>query len=496
MALDDGTETAPVAVASAPGQRSGIALLVIATAQLMLVLDTTIVNVALPSIQRSLHMTTANLNWVITAYVVTFGGFLVAGGRAGDLLGRRRVFRFGLVVFTLASLAGGLAPNSTVLIIARLVQGCGAGIAVPTALSLLATTFPEGPARNNAMGVYSMMGGLGSVVGLVLGGVLTEYASWRWVLFINIPIGAFVLLGSSVLVEGDRDTGSLDIAGAVTATLGIGSLVYAINRGNSNGWSNAATIAFFVIGGLLLAAFLLIERVSRAPLVPTHVIRERNRAGANLVMLLTGAGMLSMFYFLTLYIQEVRGDSPVRAGLAYLPYVVGILVAAGGLAPKLVSVLPIRLIMAAGMLLGAVGLVFYVALTPSTNYYALILPALLISGFGAGLTFVTCTMTAVSGIGPQDTGIAAGLINTSQQIGGAIGLAALVAVASAVTRSHLPGSPPGAALTDGYVVGLCTGAAIFAVGVVVAMTMVNVRFGAPNQQVPAPAEISAHEGLT
>lgn len=490
MSLEDGTETAPtVAGVSAVAQKSGIALLVIATAQLMLVLDTTIVNVALPSIQRSLHMETTSLNWVITAYAVAFGGLLLVGGRAGDLLGRRRVFRFGLVIFTLASLAGGLAPNGSALIIARIVQGFGAAIAVPTALSLLATTFPEGSARNKAMGVYSAMGGLGSVAGLLLGGVLTQYADWRWVLFINVPLGALVLLGSSALLEGGRERGPLDIVGAVAATLGIGAVVYAINRGNSNGWSDGATIGCFVAGAVLLIAFLFVERASRAPVMPPRVIRERNRAGANLVMLLTGAGMLSMFYFLTLYIQVVRGYSPVQAGLAYLPYVVGILLSAGALGPKLVSLFPMRLIMAVGMLFGAGGLVFYMALTTTTNYYALMLPALLVSGFGAGLTFVSCTMTAVWGTDAQETGIAAGLINISQQIGGAIGLAALAAVASTVTRSHLSsGTHPSAALTDGYVVSLVVGAAIFAVGVVIAMTMVNVRLEGPAGQRPADAK--------
>src|SRR6266700_162701 len=331
----DATHTAAqAAVPPAAGRKLGLALLVIATAQLMLVLDDTIVNVALPSMQHSLHIATPHLNWVASFYA-------------------------------LASMAGGFAPDATALLAARIVQGCGAAIAAPGALSLLATTFPAGPARTKALGVYGAMGGLGSVAGLLLGGALTEYLDWRWVLFINVPIAVLVLIGTGVLVPGDTERGTLDVPGAITATLGIGSLIFALTRGNTNGWNDAGTLASFAAGAVLLAAFVVIERYSRAPMVPPPVVRDRNRGGANAVMLLLGAGMLAMFYLLTLYMQVVRGYSAVHTGLAYLPFVAGVSIAAGGLGPRLLGALPARAVIAAGMALCAGGLAWYVAaLTP------------------------------------------------------------------------------------------------------------------------------------
>ncbi len=480
MSLHDRTETAPRAAAPpGAGPNLRLALLVIATAQLMLVLDDTIVNIALPSMQRSLHLATAHLNWVISFYALAFGGLLLVGGRAGDLLGRLKVFRFGIILFTLASLAGGFAPNGTALVAARLVQGCGAAIAAPCALALLATTFSAGPARTKALGVYGAMGGLGSVVGLLLGGALTEYLNWRWVLFINAPIAVLVLIGTGVLVPGDREHGTLDVPGAVTATLGIGSFIYALTRGNTNGWSDAGTLVSFAAGAVLLLAFLLIERGSPAPMVPPRVVRDRNRGGANAVLLLLGAGMLAMFYLLTLYMQVVRGYSAVHTGLAYLPFVAGVGLASGGLGPRLIDALPARAVIAAGMLLCAGGLAWYAAmLTPASNYYAVMLPAMLVGGTGTGLTFVGCTVVGMRGVAPRDTGIAAGLLNTSVQSGSALGLGALAAVASIVTRGHLPGHTVSAALTDGYAAGLLAGSVIFAAGAVVAVLTVNARISA------------------
>ena len=481
MSLQDATATRPQAAAPpAAGRKLRLALLVIATAQLMLVLDDTIVNVALPSMQRSLHLATSNLNWVISFYALAFGGLLLAGGRAGDLLGRRRVFRFGITVFALASMAGGFAPNGTALVAARVAQGCGAAIAAPCALSLLATTFPAGPGRTKALGVYGAMGGLGSVVGLLLGGALTEYLSWRWVLFINVPIAALVLIGTAVLVPGDNSRGGLDVAGAAAATLGIGSLIYALTRGNTNGWSDAGTLASFVAGAVLLLAFLLIERGSRMPLIPPGLVRDRNRGGANTVLLLLGAGMLAMFYLLTLYMQVVRGYSAMHTGLAYLPYVAGVALASGGFGPRLLGALPARAVIAAGMIICAGGLAWYVvALTPTSNYYAVMLPAMLAGGAGTGLTFVGCTVVGMRAVAARDTGIAAGLLNTSLQSGSALGLAALAAIASMVTRSHLPGHTMAVALTDGYIAGLLAGSVIFAAGALVAVLTVNVRVSAP-----------------
>ena len=460
-------------------RRLGLALLVIATAELMLVLDDTIVNVALPSMQRSLHLATSHLNWVISFYALAFGGLMLAGGRAGDLFGRLKVFRVGIVVFTLASLAGGFAPNGPALIASGVVQGCGAAIAAPCALSLLATTFPAGPARTRALGVYGAMGGLGSVVGLLLGGALTEYLSWRWVLFINAPIAVLVLIGTGVLVPGDTERGSLDEPGAIAATLGVGSVIFALTRGNTNGWTDPGTLVSFAAGAVLLAAFGLIERRSRAPMVPPRVVRDRNRGGANAVMLLLGAGLLAMFYLLTLYMQVVRGYSAVHTGLAYLPFVAGVAVASGGLGPRLIGALPARIVIAAGMLLCAGGLAWYVALlTPASGYFAVMLPAMLAGGTGTGLTFVGCTVTGMREVAPGDSGVAAGLLNTSVQVGSALGLGALAAIASMVTRSRLEGHAAAAALTDGYVAGLLAGAVLFAAGAVVAICTVNARISA------------------
>ncbi len=465
----------------------GLALLIIATAQLMLVLDDTIVNVALPAMQRSLHLPASSLNWVISFYALAFGGLQLVGGRAGDLFGRLRLFRAGIAVFVLASMAGGFAPNETVLITARIVQGCGAAMAAPCALSLLAVTFPAGPARTKALGVYGAMAGLGSVVGLLLGGTLTEYASWRWVLFINVPIGIAVLAATwtGVLVPGDTERGRLDVPGAVTATLGIASLIYALTRGGTDGWTDAGTLAAFGIGAVLLGAFAVAERRSRAPMLPVSVIRDRNRGGANAVMLLLGTAMLAMYYLLTLYMQLVRGYSALHTGLAYLPNVVGVGIAAAGLGPQLLAKLPARVVVASGMLISAVGLAWAAALlSPTSNYWAVLVPAMLAAGVGAGLTFVGCTSLGMLGVAPRDSGVAAGLLNTSTQCGAALGLGALAAVASAVTRSQLAAHTPMAALANGYAAGLLVGAAIYAAGAVVAALTINARL--------SPDELATH----
>ena len=295
-------------------------------------------------------------------------------------------------------------------------------------------------------------------------------------LFINAPIAILVLTGTGVLVPGDTERGTLDVPGAITATLGVGSVIFALTRGNTNGWNDPGTLVSFAAGAVLLAAFGLIERHSRAPMVPPRLVRDRNRAGANAVMLLLGAGMLAMFYLLTLYMQVVRGYSAVHTGLAYLPFVVGVGVASGGLGPRLIGTLPARIVIAAGMLLCAGGLAWYVArLTPASDYFAVMLPAMLAGGTGTGLTFVGCTVTGMREVAPRDSGVAAGLLNTSVQVGSALGLGALAAIASMVTRNRLEGHAVAAALTDGYVAGLLAGAALFTVGAVVAICTVNAR---------------------
>ncbi len=429
-------------------RRLGLALAVIAAAQLMLVLDGTIMNVALPAVQRELDLAPAELSWVVNAYALAFGGLLLVGGRAGDLFGRRRVFRIGLVVFTVASLIGGLAPTKEVLIGARVLQGIGAAIAAPTALSLLATTFPAGPERNRALGVYGTMGGLGSVVGLLLGGALTSYVDWRWVLFVNVPIALAVLAGTGALVAGERERGRVDVVGAVTATFGLGSLVYAIT---------AESLTFLAVAVVLLAGFLVVQYRSPVAMMPPRVLRSRGRAGANVALLLIGAGMFATFYFLTLYLQQVRGYGAMRTGLAYLPFAVGIGLSAGVLGPRLLARASVRTVAVGGLAMAAVGMAWFATLTPTSGYFAVLAPAMLLAGVGLGLAFIATTIAGVGGVAPADTGIAAGLVNTTQQVGGALGLAGLAVVASSVSGS----------LTAGYTAAFAVGAGLYVAALVV-----------------------------
>ena len=450
------------------GRRLGLALLVVATAQLMLVLDATIVNVALPSIQRALGMRAADLTWLLTSYALAFGGLLLAGGRAGDLFGHRRVFRLGLGVFTLASLVGGLATTGAVLVAARAGQGVGAALAAPTALSLLATTFPPGQERNKALGVYGAMGALGAVVGLLLGGALTEYLSWRWILFVNLPVALAVLAGTGVLVEGTRERGGVDLPGAITATLGLGALVYAINRVDQDGWTGGAVLGPGAVAAVLLIVFVLIERHSTTPLLPAAVLAHRGRLGANLVMFLMGGGMLATFYFLTLYMQVVKGYAPMRTGLAYLPLAVGALIGGGTLGPRLLARAGQRAVTMVGMALAAAGMAWFSRLTSDQNALAVLLPAQLAVGAGLGLGSVAATVAAVRDVAPQDTGVASGAVNTTRQVGGALGLAILAAIATGIAGNQPPGTALPDALTRGYTAGILTGGVLYLAALAVA----------------------------
>lgn len=415
----------------APPRNAALALLVIAMAQLMLILDVTITNVALPSIQSALELAPTDLNWVITAYALTFGGLLLLGGRLGDLFGRRRVFRVGLTLFAVASLAGGLATDAGVLIGARALQGVGAAITAPTALSLLLTTFPAGPARTRALGVYGAMGGVGGVVGLLLGGALTGYLDWRWVLFVNVPIALLILAGSTVLPLGERGSGRLDVPGAITATAGVAALVYAINRASTVGWTSLSTIGFAVAALALLTAFALIERRSPVAMLPPRLLRNRARVGAYSIVFLVGIGLFSTLYFLTLYLQRVEGYSPMQAGLAFLPFAIGAGAGGGAIGPRLLARFDERTVTAAAMLVAAAAMAWFSLLTPGSNPFAILLPAQLVAGIGVGITMVASTVRTVRDVDPTDTGIAAGLLNTSQQLGGALGLAILTAIAAA-----------------------------------------------------------------
>ena len=435
------TTTSRPAAQRAPGQarrgsHPGLALAVIAGAQLMVVLDATIVNIALPHIQGALHFSTTGLSWVLNAYTLTFGGLLLLGGRAGDILGRRRVFITGILLFSLASLLGGLATSSAWLLAARALQGVGGAIASPTALALLTTNFAEGRDRNRAFGVYAAVSGSGAAVGLLAGGMLTSWLSWRWVLFVNVPIGILIALAAPLYIaESERRPGRYDVAGALTSTAGMTSLVYGFIRAAQEGWSDTVTIAAFVAAVVLLAAFLSIETRTRNPITPMHMFRNRNRAGTYAIMLGLAAALFGMFFFLTLFVQEVLGYSPLKAGLAFLPVSAVIIVAAQVVARLLPVVGPKRFMMA-GSLLATIGLAWLSRITVTTGYLDGLLGPMLVFGLGLGFLFVPLTLTAVSGVSREETGAASSLLNAMQQVGGSLGLSILVTVFGTASRNE------------------------------------------------------------
>ncbi|MFD4367093.1 MFS transporter [Rhodococcus sp. NPDC058521] len=424
------------------GQTTGtrhpaIALLVLAGAQFMVVLDATIVNIALPSIQSALGFSAANLAWVVNAYAIAFGGLLLLGGRAGDLFGRRRMFVVGVVLFAAASLIGGFATTSAWLIIARVAQGVGAAIAAPAALSLITVTFDEGKARNRALAVYAAMSGVGAAIGLLAGGLLTEYISWRWVLFVNVPIGLAVLVGIGSLPSGSRGTrGRIDIPGAISGTFGLTALVYAITRGEQHGWTDAVTLSSFGAAVLAIGAFVLIQARTTEPLMPLHLFANRSRAGAFGTMLIVGAGMFAMFYFLSLFMQKGLGYSPVETGLAYLPFTVAIGIASV-LAERLVARIQVRFVIICGLALATLGTFLLTRWDTQSEFWPTLVTPMVIIAFGLGLTFVPLTISAVSKVEDNESGIASAILNAAQQIGGALGLAILSTLATHAADSRL-----------------------------------------------------------
>jgi EmrB/QacA subfamily drug resistance transporter len=438
----------------------------------MVVLAGTIMFVARPSIQGELHLPPSQLNWVVNGYSLTFGGLMLVAGRVGDAYGRRAVFRVGLAVFGLASLLGGLAPNSTALVLFRALQGVGAAIATPGALALLVSTFPEGRARTKALSLYGTMTGMASVVGLLLGGVLTTYASWRWVLLVNVPITAAILAGVNALVEGEPRRGRIDLPGAVTATLGVGSLVYAINRVAGSGWRDPVVLACLAGAGVLLAAFVAIQATSRNPMVPREVVRERGRAGANIVVLLSSAGMFATFYFLTLYLQQVLGYSALRAGLMFLPLAVGFGVAAGA-GPQLLTRTSPRIALTTSLALAATGTAWFGLLTVHAGVLTTLVPASLVTGVGLGATIVIATTIGVRGIDSSEAGIGSALLTAGSQVGGALGLAVLATVAATTTRHAAAGTAWRAALTSGYTAGFRTAVAFYLASVVLTLAIIR-----------------------
>jgi EmrB/QacA subfamily drug resistance transporter len=456
---------------------------VIAAAQLMVVLDATITNIALPAIQTDLGMSDANLAWVVNSYALAFGGLLLLGGKAGDLFGRRKMFQVGIAVFTLASLLGGLAPNEGLLIGARILQGVGAALAAPSALALITTTFPAGRSRNTAMGVYAAMGGVGATVGLLLGGALTDILDWRWVFFVNIPIGLAVLAGTRTLVEAERHPGRLDVPGAITGTGGLIALVYGITRGGEHGWTGGLTLVPFAAAAVLLVAFLFLQARTADPMMPLRLFKDRTRSGSYATMLFIGAGMFATFYFLTLYMQLILGYSPVRTGFAYLPFSFGMATAAG-ISSKLVARLAPRLIAGPGLLVAAVGMFWFATLEPDSSYAAHLMPAMFVTALGLGMSFVPMTLGAVSAVSHQDTGVASALLNTAQQIGGALGLAVLSTISTSAADDKLPEAAgslyrglatkdfalvakAGDALTHGYTMAFVAAAVMFLAGLLV-----------------------------
>jgi EmrB/QacA subfamily drug resistance transporter len=420
----------------------GIALVVIATAQLMVVLDATIVNVALPHIQRALGFSGTGLEWMITAYAVTFGGLLLLGGRAGDLLGRRRVFVAGLLLFSAASLAGGFATSQAWLLAARAAQGAGGAMIAPTALALITTTFAEGRARNRAMGVYAAMSGGGAAAGLVAGGLLTTYLSWRWVLFVNVPIGVLVAAAAPFVIgESARGRGRFDLPGAVTGTAGVALLVYGLSnaatgRSGVSHWTDPKAAGSLAAAAVLLVTFVVVEARSQHALLPLRIFASRSRSGAYLIMLMLATAMFGIFFFLTIFVQDVLGYSALRSGLAFLPYAATIVVVSG-IASRLVARTGARPLMLAGAAITAGGMYWFSRIGVHTTYLGGLLGPMLVTAAGLGLLFVPLSLVALARVRDQDSGLAASLLGAGQQVGGAIGLAALGTVAWTAVASSL-----------------------------------------------------------
>ena len=459
-------------------ERRWTALILLCVAQFIVVLDASIVNVALPSIGKGLHFSERDLPWVVNAYVIAFGGFLLLGGRAADLLGRRRVFMAGLLVVAGASLAAGFAATQGQLIAARAAQGLGAAIVSPAALSIVTTLFKDGAERNKALGAWGAVAGSAGAVGVLLGGILTESLGWEWVLWVNVPVSLIALAFTPGLIAESRSQSSerhFDAAGAVTVTAGLSVLAYALLDASSAGWGSTKIVGLLALSGALLGAFVAIERRSHAPLVPFSIFRLRTLTGANVVGVLLGASLFSMFFFISLYMQQVLGYSPIHAGLSYLPLALTIIVAAG-LGGQLVTRFGFKPILAAGMLFVAAGLVWFSRVSVGGGFAADILGPSLLAAMGLGFGFVTSTIAAVSGVREREQGLASGLINTSQQIGGALGLAVLSTIATTRTSDAIAGgSSLKHALTAGFQSAFLGGAVIAALGVAATLVLIRTR---------------------
>jgi EmrB/QacA subfamily drug resistance transporter len=456
-------------------QRKWLALALLATVQFMVVLDIAIVNVALPSIQVDLGFSQENLQWVISAYALLFGGFLLLGGRAADLLGRRRLFVAGLVLFSVASLASGLAWSDEALIIARGFQGLGAAIITPAALAILMTTFAEGNERNVALGVWGAVGAFGAVAGVLLGGVLTDWLSWEWIFYINVPVGLAALALTPLLLRESRDTHvkSFDALGAVLVTSGLVTLVFGITQANDYGWGSVETIGLFAAAGVLLAAFIGWEARAKEPLMPFSIFRIRTVSAANIAGLILGTVTFSMFLMLTLYMQQVLSYSPMKTGVAYLA-VAATAIVWSTVAAQLVNRVGVKPVIAAGMTLLTAGLLYFTQVSVGGSYLGDLLPGFLLIAAGLGFSFVPISIAALAGVPSDEAGLASGLFNTSQQVGGALGIAALSAIATSTTNDAVAsGTPVPNALTDGFELAFIWGAVVAAIGIVVALVLVR-----------------------
>jgi EmrB/QacA subfamily drug resistance transporter len=459
-----------------PSTNRWLVLSIVAIAQFMVVLDATITNVALPSIQASLHFSGADLQWVINAYTLLFGGFLLLGGRAGDLFGRQRLFIAGLVLFTGASLVNGLATSSTMLIVGRAAQGLGAALVSPAVLSIMLTTFAEGRERARALAVFAAIATGGGATGLILGGLLTDTLSWRWVFYINLPVGILAFIAALRFVpnsRAERRPESTDVAGAVAVTGGLLLLVYDIVKAQQYGWTSGRTLGLAAAAAALLASFVVIELRSRAPLVNLSIFRKRSLTVANVSMMLFASGLFSTFYFTTLYLQNIHGDSPLLTGVSLLPFPVAIAIASV-LAQSLLRRVGVRPILFTGLGVAAAGLFWLSGLPVGSSYFADVFPAITVMAFGIGFTFSPLILIATTGVSADEAGLASGLVNTSQQVGGALGLAVLASLAAGRTDGALAASVGHAqALVDGYTRAYMVAGALAIAGLVLVAALIR-----------------------
>jgi EmrB/QacA subfamily drug resistance transporter len=496
-----GHRAPPARTQDGASRHLGLALVVISVAQLMLVLDELIVNTALPHVQSALHFSGSSLEWVVTGYAVTFGGLLLLGGRAGDIFGRRRMFTIGILVFSLASLLGGLATSEAWLIAARALQGAGAALAAPAALSLIAVTFPEGKHRTRALGVYAAMTGMGGAIGLIAGGLLTTYATWRWVFFVNVLIGLPLVLAIRVAIpETRRHPRRFDLPGTLTGSLGFALLVYGLSHGATgpdgvSHWGDAATVAALAGAAVALISFFLVEARTAEPLLPLRILRDRNRVGVYAMLMLVAAAFFGMFFFVTLFLQTVWDYSAIRAGSAYLPFIVTFIIVSG-LCSQLVPRIGVRIPLTAGAPVAAGALFWLSRVGVHSHYVTGVMLPFIVFALAAGLIFVPLTMTLVAGVSDEDSGVASSMFNAGQQVGGAIGLATIGTIAWSAFNHHVEGSlgqlsahaahltshaaSPGSpiydhALSSGLTRGLTLGAVGAALAFVVALVTIRVR---------------------